>query len=173
MGRLEEFKGHYYLLKALPEVIEQFPDLVLLVLGEGSQKIYLQQQVKELKLEDHVIFMGFREDPYSFMTNSDIIVLPSLFEPFGLVFIESFALRVPLIAFDAPAGNEIIKNDETGILVPRNDSGILSEKIIYLLQYPQKREKLAANAFNRYRDFYNAFRMCKDTAAFYKQLPFQ
>ena len=171
VGRLEEFKGHYFLLNALRDVIQRFPDLVLLILGEGSQKELLQQQVKDLHLETHVIFMGFRDDPYLYMTNSDIIVLPSLFEPFGLVFIESFALRVPVIAFDTPAGNEIINNGENGILVPRNDSGKLSEKIIYLLEDPEAGAKLVVKAFNRYRDYYNAERMCKDTAIFYQQLP--
>jgi len=170
VGRLEEFKGHHFLVDALPEVLRQYPGLVLLIIGEGSRKLYLQQQVHRLGLDKNVLFLGFREDPYSYMTNSDLIIVPSSFEPFGLVFIESFALHVPVIAFDAPAADEIITPGKTGILVERNNSRLLAEKIIALLTDPGERKRLAANAFDRYTQYYNTARMCKDTAEFYNRL---
>jgi len=170
VGRLEEFKGHHFLIEALPEVVRQYPGLVLVVIGEGSRKAYLQKQVQSLRLEKQVLFLGFREDPYSYMTNSDLIVVPSSFEPFGLVFIESFALQVPVIAFNAPAADEIIMPGKTGILVERNNSRLLAEQIINLLSDPGQRKSLAANAFERYTRFYNTARMCSDTAEFYSRL---
>lgn len=170
VGRLEEFKGHHFLIAALPEVIRQYPGLVLVIIGEGSRKIFLQQQAHSLGLDKQVLFLGFREDPYSYMTNSDLIIVPSSFEPFGLVFIESFALHVPVLAFDAPAADEIITPGETGILVERNNRGQLAEKIIDLLQDPEERKRIAANAYERYTSFYNTSRMCRDTAEFYFRL---
>ena len=169
VGRLEEFKGHHYLLEAMPEMTKQIPDLKLLVLGEGSRTTQLQEQVNRLELQEHVSFLGFCKDPYSYMTNSDVIIMPSSFEPFGLVFIESFALRVPVVAFDAPAGNEIISDNETGMLVPRNDSVKLASTIIHLLQQPAERERISANAYLRFIEYYNTARMCRDTAAFYRE----
>lgn len=168
VGRLEAFKGHHYLLEALPEITRQVPDLKLLVLGEGSKADELKQLVNRLQMQEHVSFLGFCADPYSYMTNSDVIIMPSSFEPFGLVFIESFALRVPVVAFDAPAGNEILSHNETGILVPRNDHVKLAENIIGLLRQPGERERLSANAYLRFIEFYNTARMCRDTAAFYR-----
>ena len=85
-GRLEAIKGHSYLLEAMPKVLQQFPDCVLLVLGEGSLKETLIAQSKSLGIEKSVFFLGFQPDPYSYIANSDMIVLPSLFEPFGLVY---------------------------------------------------------------------------------------
>lgn len=171
VGRLEEFKGHRYLIDALPEVIKLFPGLQLLILGEGSQKTVLKQQAEDLRVSENVMFLGFKDDPYSFIASSDIIILPSLFEPFGLVYIESFALRVPVIAFDTPAGNEIIVHNETGILVPRGDSNAIARNIIFLLQNEGERTRLSENAYRRYLDFYNTARMIKDTAAYYRKLP--
>lgn len=171
VGRLEEFKGHHYLLEALPELIQSFPDLQLLVLGAGSRMKALKEQAARLGVAAHVEFLGFQPDPYSYIINSDVIVLPSAFEPFGLVFIESFALKVPVVAFDTPAGNEIMTHQETGLLAPRNNSRALAAHIIQLLQDPEERKRIAANAFRRYEEYYNTGRMVKDTASFYRQLP--
>lgn len=108
VGRLEEFKGHRYLVEAMPSVITKFPGCRLLILGEGSEKNHLQDIVVKLKIENNVSFIGFNSDPYSFVKNSDVVILPSLFEPFGLVYIEAFALGTPVVAFDTAAGNEIM-----------------------------------------------------------------
>jgi glycosyltransferase involved in cell wall biosynthesis len=111
--------------------------------------------------------MGFQQNPYPFMANSDILVSPSLYESFGLVFIEAFAMQLPVIAFDAPAANEIINNGETGLLVEVYNSTELAEKIIFLLQNPAERKRLADAAFEKYTTYFNTARMVKETAAWY------
>jgi glycosyltransferase involved in cell wall biosynthesis len=170
VGRIELFKGHYFIIEALPEIIKFFPTLKLLVLGEGSEKGNCIAQVASLGLQEHVEFLGFQPHPYSYISNSDVIILPSHFEPFGLVYIESFALKTPVIAFDTAAGNEIIKNNETGILVPMNDTKSLAQKTIYLLEHPEERKKIAENAYNRFLSYYTTERMVDETAAWYHSL---
>ena len=167
LGRIEEVKGHTYLFEALPEVIKVFPELRLLVIGNGTQQQLLQQQAVSLGIEKNILFMGFQQNPYSFMANSDILVTPSLYESFGLVFIEAFAMRLPVIAFDAPAANEIISNGTTGLLVPVYNSAELADKIIYLLQNPAERKHLADAAFEKYTAYFNTARMVKETAGWY------
>lgn len=169
-GRLAKIKGHAYLFDAMPKIIEQFPDVHLLVMGEGAEHENLDKKATLLGIQNNISFIGFKNDPYSYIEKSDLIVLPSLYEPFGLVYIESFALKTPVVAFDVKACNEIIVNNETGILVPVKDSDGLANSIIYLLKNPGELERLAQNGYNQYLTYYNTERMIKDTVDWYRSI---
>lgn len=170
VGRLEEYKGHRYLLEAMPLVINKFTDCKLLVIGIGAEQKILQDLVKTLKIDEHVLFMGFQTDPYSYVKNSDVVILPSLFEPFGLVYIEAFALQTPVIAFDTAAGNEIMENNTTALLVPAADSKSLADKIIYLLENPAAARAITERAFIKYKEKFSTETMVKATASFYHKI---
>lgn len=170
LGRIEEVKGHTYLLEALPEVMKIFPGVKLLVVGNGTQKENLQKLAAEKGIENNVLFLGFQQNPQLYLINSDLMVATSLYESFGLVFIEAFAMNLPVIAFDAPAANEIIKDGETGLLVPVYDSMLLAQKIIHLLHNPAERNRLAENGHKKYVEYFNTARMVQDTAAWYRSV---
>lgn len=167
IGRIEYFKGHHFLLEALPLVVKEFAGTKLLILGEGSEKNNCMAQVNALGLQKNVEFLGFKPHPYSYISHSDVVILPSLFEPFGLVYIEAFALQIPVVAFNTPAGNEIIQNNETGLLVPIFDSVALAEKIIYLLGNSAERKRLADNAYIKYQSYFTVNRMVNQTVEWY------
>lgn len=170
VGRLELIKGHSYLLKALPEVLTVFPTTGLLIIGEGTEKANLINEVNRLGLKDRVTFMGFQSHPYSYIAHSDIAVLPSLFEPFGLVYIEAFALQTSVVAFDTAAGNEIMDNGITALLVPKANSNQLAQKIIYLLTHANERKKMEERAYEKYKQSFTAEVMIKNTANWYRSL---
>lgn len=170
VGRLTKIKGHTYLFAAMPKIIEQFPNVQLLVMGEGEEHIALEKQAAILGIQKHIHFMGFQNNPYTCIEQSDIIVLPSLNEAFGLVYIEAFALKTPVVAFDVQACNEIIVHNETGILVAAKNSDGLAGSIIFLLQNPEERKRLAENGYRQYLSYYNTPRMIKDTAGWYKSI---
>lgn len=170
VGRLEEFKGHKYLIEAMVFVLVKYPDCKLIIIGEGGEKENLKKLTQELKMENNILFIGFNNDPYSYVNNSDVIILPSLFEPFGLVYIEAFALKTPVVAFDTPAGNEIMENETTALLVAARDSAALSEKIIFLLDNPRFAQDMAARAYRKYIENFTTTRMVNDTARFYKDV---
>ena len=170
VGRIELFKGHRFVIEGLPLVLEEFPTAKLLVLGEGSEKNNCMEIVVEMGLQAHVEFLGFKPDPYSYISNSDVIILPSLFEPFGLVYIEAFALRTPVVAFNTPAGNEIMTDKETALLVDKSDSRALAEKIIYLLKNPEEKNKITERAYTKYKTSFASEVMIKKTADWYLSL---
>ena len=170
VGRLTKIKGHAYLFDAMPKIIEQFPNVQLLVMGEGIEHDALSIRAEKLGIQKNISFMGFQDNPYAFIEQSDIIALPSLYEPFGLVYIESFALKTPVVAFDVQACNEIIVHNETGMLVKAKDSEALATSIISLLQNTGERNRLAENGYRQYVSYYNTARMIKDTADWYNQL---
>ena len=170
VGRIELFKGHRFLIEALQIVLAKYPETVLLILGEGNQKDNCIEQVNRLKLQNNVQFLGFKTHPYSYISLSDVIILPSLFEPFGLVYIESFALQTPVVAFDTPAANEIVVNNETGLLVEKGHSGLLAEKIIFLLEHPEISSKITEAAFEKYKSSFTTEVMVQKTADWYFSL---
>ncbi|MEP7250744.1 MAG: glycosyltransferase family 4 protein [Ginsengibacter sp.] len=166
VGRLYTIKGHNYLFQALPEIIEKFPELKLLVLGEGPLRDELIKQATALNVNHHIEFVGFAP-PAKYIHRCQLMVVPSLFESFGLVYIESFALKIPVVAFDVEAGNQIIENNKTGILVPRGNIDMLSKAIIRLLQSPNQRKIIVENAYTKYLSNYTVERMAKETAEWY------
>lgn len=170
VGRVEMIKGHKYLLDALPAIKEKFPAVKLLVLGNGTERENLQQQVITLGIEEIVEFLGFQPNPAAWVSNSDVIVLPSLFEPFGLVYIEAFALQTPVVAFDVQATNEIIQHNESGLLAPMFDSATLAAHIITLLGDETERKRLAGNAYHRYCTHFTKERMVNETIAWYQSV---
>lgn len=166
VGRLVQIKGHIYLIQALPAIIKRFPELKLIIAGEGPIKNQLVTQANNLNVLDHIEFVGFAA-PQNYSSQCELAVLPSLFESFGLVYIESFALKIPVIAFDTQAANEIIEHNKTGILVKKEDVQALAEKIIYLLESPEERKRIAENAYQRFETYYNVGRMAKETVEWY------
>lgn len=170
VGRIEIIKGHHLLIDAMPAILKVFPQIKLLILGEGNEKANCEKQVKDANLQNNVEFMGFVQQPYQYINNSDVIIQPSFFESFGLVFIEGLALKTPIVAFDVPAGNEILENDKTALLVNKGDSKALAEKIIYLLQNPDIAKQIAENAYEKYKNEFTTEAMVKKMAAWYKSL---
>jgi len=170
VGRIEKFKGHFYLIDALPRIVAACKGVKLLVLGEGSQTENCMKWATERGVADHVRFLGFKAHPYSYISHSDVIVLPSLFEPFGLVYIEAFALKIPVVAFDTPAGNEIMEHNKTALLSARGDSAQLADQIIYLLQNPAERFRIAESASEVYKERFTTKVMIRKTAEWYLSL---
>ena len=170
IGRLETFKGHAFLFAAMQEIIKIFPTIKLVIVGTGSEMNNLKALGTKLGIDNNLCFTGFHPDPYSYVFYSDLIIVPSLFEPFGLVYIEAFAAGKTVIAFDTAAGNEIIENEITGILVPKLDVQKLAENIIDLLRNKDKNLKIGATAYQAYLNKFTTEKMAINTAAYYRNI---
>lgn len=133
-GRVVERKGHKYALDALLFLKRKKKNVSLHFLGDGPNTDKLKGEIHKLKIEKDVYFHGYKDNILLELAKYDIVVLPSLWEPFGLVFLDAFAARVPVVAFDLPAGNEIIRNGESGILVSPFSGKALAENILRLWQ---------------------------------------
>ncbi len=155
IGRFDKQKAQHYLLQSFSKVKEQIEEVELIIIGKGEREEELKSLVKELKIENDVKFLGWQDNPFYWLQNSDVFVLTSLWEGMPNVVIESMACNCPVISFDCPSGpNEIInKPNENGILVEIGDVKQLTEEIVKVLKDDEYREELSKNAKIRAMDF--------------------
>jgi glycosyltransferase involved in cell wall biosynthesis len=137
VGRLEAQKGHRFLVEALPQVLTDFPDTRLLLVGEGSLRSTLEAQVSTLGIRNRVIFAGFQPDISAYLDAMDIVVLPSLHEGMPLVAIEAAAMAKPMVATAVDGTAEVVQHGTTGLLVPPAAPAPLAEAILTLLRRPE------------------------------------
>jgi glycosyltransferase involved in cell wall biosynthesis len=114
---LRQEKGHAVILQALPSILKQHPNLRYLIAGEGSLHASLQAIIIELGLQENVCLLGLVNPIGGLLSRSDLAILPSLIEPFGLFQIEALNLGIPTIASDVDGIPETMSHQEHGLLV--------------------------------------------------------
>ncbi len=154
IGRITPWKGQHYFLQAMEDILNQYPDTKILIVGEPGdtskdQEYFalLQDMTKKMPLNAQVFFTGKRDDIAEIMSASDIIVhSASKPEPFGLVIAEAMATGTPIIATKGGGPLEIIKDGITGLLVPMKSASGIKEAIQKLLESNVMRKTISTNA---------------------------
>ncbi len=153
MGRMTPQKGFDILLKAFSRVIVA-TDARLIIMGEGPQRTYLENMVKDLGIEEKVSLAGFQRNPYALLAHSDVFVLSSQYEGLPMAILEAMACGIPIISTDCRSGpREILKNGQCGIIVPVNNEAALADAITELLKDKKQREELSKRGKERVKDF--------------------
>jgi glycogen(starch) synthase len=149
IGRLVYEKGFQLALDALPAVIERLGSVRFLVAGSGTHEAELRAQAERLGLLDHGVFLGWIGDDvlHSLYRISDLCVIPSLYEPFGLVALEAMASGCPCIVADTGGLREIVPEDErVGLRFNGGDPEHLAVMVERMLTDQPLRERLVAEA---------------------------
>lgn len=136
VGTIIPLKGMQYLIQAMPKVLEEFPKARLEIIGEGSFKKYLQQEVKKLKLTKFVDFIGFEADVQKRLSKLDLYVQPSISESFGLAIVQAMSVGLPIVATKTGGIPEVVTENKSGILVKSANASALAEAIRKILQDP-------------------------------------
>ena len=163
-------KGHKYLFEALRTLKERFPRIRLLVAGEGPKERELRELAASLGLEKEIIFLGFHRDMPQLLNTLDIFVLASLTEGLGVALLEAACAGRPIVATSVGGIPEIIKDGETGLLVPPADSRSLAEKLAHLIEHPEQGRRLGANASAFVRERFSVERMLESYIHVYAEL---
>ncbi|MDV7750678.1 glycosyltransferase [Enterococcus faecium] len=121
MGRLNEQKGQWHLLRAFPLVLEAIPEAKLVIMGEGELEDELKKLAKSLNIEEKVIFTGYIKNPHNVLLYSEMFVFPSLFEGLGNVLLEALAFNMPIVSADCIAGPREILAPDTDLNTKLND----------------------------------------------------
>jgi phosphatidylinositol alpha-mannosyltransferase len=147
VGRLDKRKGLDVLLRAFPRVRQDFPDARLTVVGKGPTELESRLLAQGLGIADSVDFKGFApvDELPSYYAGADVFCSPALGgEAFGIVLLEAMACGTPVVASDITGYNEVVQNEENGLLCPPNDPVALAAALIRLLSQPDLRAKLGA-----------------------------
>lgn len=133
-------------IKAIPNVIKVKPNVHFLVIGEGTQKKYLQKIANSLNVQKYVTFVGKipNEEVAKFLANSNIYVSTSLSDSTSVSLLEAMAAQLPAVVTDIEGNREWIKNGENGFVIPKSNPELLAEKIGLLLDDEKTAEKFGA-----------------------------
>ncbi|WP_164102423.1 glycosyltransferase [Candidatus Laterigemmans baculatus] len=127
IGRMTWEKGQDLLIEAMARI--DAPQLMLWLVGDGPLRGALERQAAELGVADRVRFTGHLKDAVGLLARCDLLVCPSRYEGLPNVVLEAFGLGVPVIAADAGGTRELVRDAETGRLVPAGDAGALSRAV--------------------------------------------
>ncbi|KJL04082.1 glycosyltransferase [Priestia aryabhattai] len=180
VGRLEEQKAHWHLIRAFKKVKESRPNTKLLIFGKGSLEHQLKQLVLDLGLEEDVIFGGYVKNTFKYVSRSQLFVFSSIVEGLGNVILEAMACGLPIVSTDCVAGpREIIspstnirsransiEHGEYGLLTPvcdgvmygsnvdlTKEESFLAQAILEILGNEKTKEKYKKASINRITDF--------------------
>jgi len=158
VGRIEPLKGVDTILHALAILRDQQPQalekLCFLVIGgdlkdtHDPEMIKLRQLTSDLRLDEQVCFLGAKEQALlpSYYASADAVLVPSDYESFGMVALEAMACGTPVIASEVGGLAYLVKDGETGYLVPVRDAGVLASRIGFLINDPQRSEQMGRRA---------------------------
>lgn len=147
VGTLRPVKGIKYLIKAMKIIRQKNEDARLMLIGDGEERAYLENLVKELNLKNYVKFIEKvkNENVPEYMVTSDVFVLPSLSESFGIVNLEAMASGLPIVTTKVGGLPEVVKDGETGFLVEPKNPEQIAEKALLILEDDELRKRISRN----------------------------
>jgi glycogen synthase len=155
VGRLVYEKGFQLALEAMPRVVARVPGTRFLVAGSGTHELELQRQAQELGLMEQGTFLGWIGDDvlHSLYPIADICVVPSIYEPFGLVALEAMASGCPCIVADTGGLREVVPHEEAGLRFRARDPESLAEMTVRLLGDEKLGQRLVSEGLEHIRRF--------------------
>lgn len=152
VGRLSEQKGMKYFINAAPKVLSTHPNARFLLIGSGEEETELRNITSRNGLEDKVLFLGYRSDIQNLMSQVDLVVLSSLWEGFPLTPIEAFSVGKTIVATAVDGTVEIVKHGQNGLLIDSKSVDQIAEKIIWMIDNPNKKKEMESNALRSYKE---------------------
>jgi glycosyltransferase involved in cell wall biosynthesis len=129
VGRLSKEKNQKMLIEASKDLVSLIPQIKFLIAGDGPTRGELEDKTKQLGARDYFLFLGTRKDIPEILKVSDCFVNCSNYETFGLAIVEAMAAGIPVVATDAGGTNELVKNNQTGLLIEKDNQGQLCSAI--------------------------------------------
>ena len=154
VARLIPRKGIDYLIKATALVLEHLPNVRLIIVGDGTHRAELEKLIEQLKLGDVAKIIGLisHNQIPEYLNLADVFVIPSLYEPLGIVTIEAMACGVPVIGSNVDGIPDVIEDGKNGILVPPADEKQLADALLTLLQDEKLRNRYAQEGLKTVKD---------------------
>jgi glycosyltransferase involved in cell wall biosynthesis len=166
LARLDWQKGLEFLVRAVPSV----PGALFRIAGEGPARPVLEQLATTLGVRQRVEFLGHRTDVADLLTQADVFVLPSILEGLPVSIVEAMAAGVPVVATDIEGSNEIVRNGDTGLLVPPSDADALAAGLLRMLGDSSLRRSVSDRARALVQADYSADTMVRRVEKVYDEV---
>jgi L-malate glycosyltransferase len=161
VAHLVEHKGQRHLIEAVTQLESAFPDVILLIVGDGPDRGALEEVVRRHDLEKRVVLTGARSDLLNVLAATDVLALPSTFEGFGIVQAEAMYLGIPVVATNHGGSTEVVDDGVTGFLVPFGDVDALADRLSRLARDDQRRAAMGAAGRARVLALFTSERMAE------------
>lgn len=146
VGRLSKEKGHKYLIEAFIKLSQEYPNICLLIVGDGELRKELERLSETLGIKEKVTFTGYQEDVAKYYSSMDIYVSPSLVEHFPMSILEAMSFSRAVVATDVGGISKMILNENTGLIVKPQSAEEIYQALLRLIGDSALRKKLAGNA---------------------------
>ena len=166
IGRLTYQKAQITLLKALKLILKKYPDVMLVIIGDGEDKEQLKSYIDAEDISRNVTFKGYIKDVFNEMMNFDVHVLTSRFEGMGYVNLEAMELGVPVITSNVGGASNFLTDGYDALITEVDNENSTAHAIERLKSDPEFRKNIAANARRTVKD-YSIERMVRETSQFY------
>ncbi len=170
IARLSDVKGQDILIRAIPKIALQIPEVKLMIVGVGKMEKELKDLVAQLKLEDQVGFYPIVNQTAAMLSLFDIFVMPSRQEGLGLSVLEAQAAGLPVVASKVGGLPSLIEDGVTGLLVPPENPELLAEAILVLLKNLDHAKQMGEKARAFVQNKFSADIMVEDTLLVYGQI---
>lgn len=172
LARLDPLKGHDDLLDILPKLIERFPDIQLLFIGDGWRRDHVEQRIAESGVAEHVKLLGFvpHEQVRDLLPTADVKVLPSYQEGQSRTLIEALLCGCGIVAYDVGGIPSICIDGQTGKLVPVGDKQALADAIVWMIEHPDERRAMTERGRQLVREQFSAEHMTRELESLYQRL---
>ncbi|MEM4733309.1 MAG: glycosyltransferase family 4 protein [Candidatus Bathyarchaeia archaeon] len=169
VGRLVYEKGIHVLINAVPKILDKV-NAKFLIVGNGYMKDQLLNIARSMRLEHKILFLGFVDEAtlMKLQKCADVSVVPSLFEPFGIVALEAMAAKSPVVVSDTGGLTEIVEHDVTGVKVYPNNPESLAWGITKVLLDENYRRYISENAYRKVREKFDWNRIAEQTMQIYR-----
>jgi glycogen synthase len=169
VGRLVYEKGIHVLINAAPKILDKV-DAKFIIVGSGYMKEQLLNIVRSMGLEHKVLFEGFLDEQtlLKLQKCADVSVVPSLFEPFGIVALEAMAAKSAIVVSDTGGLSEIVEHDVTGVKVYPNNPDSLAWGIAKVLLDENYRNRIRENAYREVQEKYDWEKIAAQTKRIYE-----
>ncbi len=172
VGRFTWRKGFKYLIEAIPNVLSEYPDAKLLLVGDGDQRPSLQRHVRKLGVENSVLLLGkvSLQKLYSLYCKASVYVHPAIYEPLGITILEAMSMGKPVVATKIGGIPEIVTDGVEGLLVEPGNSLQIARAINNLFSDSSSRRRFGVNARERVETEFTWEAIAQKTLEFYTKL---
>ena len=170
VARFHPVKDHTTAIKALAHAVQEKPDILLVLAGDGDEREAMERLAGELGVAPQVRFLGVRKDIPRLMAGADIFLLSSLSEGISVTLLEAMGSNLPIVTTDVGGNSELVVHQESGLLSPRGDAQSLVANIVALAGDPQKRQTMGQAGHTRLENQFTQQQMHNGYMRVYEQM---